>query len=80
VVYKEWPVFENLDSNYGAILGGLRDKSKAAHRGPQSSFPHFYRKGLIGVWYYNLRNPLKATFGHPRDIEARPQIFVLKER
>jgi hypothetical protein len=29
-------------------------------------FP-FYRKGLIGVWYYNLRNPVKATpLGHLR--------------
>jgi hypothetical protein len=34
----------------------------------------FYRKGLIGVWYCNLRNPVKATsLGHPRQIEARPQ-------
>jgi hypothetical protein len=22
---------------------------------------YFYRKGLIAVWYYNLRNPVKAT-------------------
>jgi hypothetical protein len=34
----------------------------------------FYRKSLIGVWYCNLRNPVKATcLGHPRHIEARPQ-------
>jgi hypothetical protein len=34
----------------------------------------FYRKGLIRVWYCNLRNPVKATFlGHPKHIEARPQ-------
>jgi hypothetical protein len=34
----------------------------------------FNRKGLIGVWYCNLRNPVKATFfGHPRHIETRPQ-------
>jgi hypothetical protein len=74
VVYKKWPVFEYLDSNYGAILGGLRDKRKAVYRGPQSTFPSFYRKGLIGAWYYNLRSPLRVTsLGHPRDIEARPQ-------
>jgi hypothetical protein len=37
-------------------------------------FFSFYRKGLIGVWYCNLRNPVKATsLGHPRHIEARPQ-------
>jgi hypothetical protein len=36
-------------------------------------FP-FYRKGLIGLWYCNLRNPVKATsLSHPRHIEARPQ-------
>jgi hypothetical protein len=29
VAYKEQPVFEYLDSNYGAILGGPRDKRKA---------------------------------------------------
>jgi hypothetical protein len=35
---------------------------------------YFYRKGLIGVWYCNLRNPVKASsLGHPRHIEARPQ-------
>jgi hypothetical protein len=35
---------------------------------------YFYRKGLIGVWYCNSRNPVKATsLGHPRHIEARPQ-------
>jgi hypothetical protein len=34
----------------------------------------FTEKGLIGVWYYNLRNTLKATsLGHPRDTEAKPQ-------
>jgi hypothetical protein len=49
-------------------------KKKLYNRGPQYTFSHFYRKGLIGVWYYNLRSPLKATsLGHPRDIEARPQ-------
>jgi hypothetical protein len=37
-------------------------------------FVPFYRKGLIGVWYCNLRNPVKATsLGHPRHIEARLQ-------
>jgi hypothetical protein len=72
--YKEWPVFEYLDSNYGTILGGLRDKRKVVCRGSQSTFPPFYRKSLIGVWYYNFRNPVKATsLGHPRDIEVRPQ-------
>jgi hypothetical protein len=31
----------------------------------------FYRKGLMGVRNYNLRNPVKATsLGHPRHIEA----------
>jgi hypothetical protein len=74
VAYKEWPVFEYLDSNYGAILGGSGDKRKTVYRGPQSTFPLFYRKGLIRIWYYNLRSPLKATsLGHPKDIEARPQ-------
>jgi hypothetical protein len=67
-------VFEYLDSNYGAILGGPGDKGKVVCRGPQSTCPPFYRKGLIGVWYYNLKSPLKATsLGHPRDTEARPQ-------
>jgi hypothetical protein len=28
VAYKEWKVFEYLDSNYGANLGGLRDERK----------------------------------------------------
>jgi hypothetical protein len=65
VSYKEWPAFEYLDSNYGDILGGLGDKRKAVYREPQSLFPPFYRKGLIGVLYYNLRNLLKATsLGH----------------
>jgi hypothetical protein len=74
VAYKEQPVFEYLDSNYGAILGGPRDKRKAVYWGPQSAFPLFYRKGLIGVWYYNLGSPLKATsFDHPVLIGARPQ-------
>jgi hypothetical protein len=74
VAYKEWPVFEYLDSNYGAILGCPRDKRKAVHRGTQSTFPLFYRKGLLGVWYYNLRSLLKASsLGYPRNIEARPQ-------
>jgi hypothetical protein len=69
-----WPVFEYLDNNYGAILGDLGDKRKAVYRRPQSTFPPFYRKGLIGIWYYNLRSLLKATsLGHPEDIEARPQ-------
>jgi hypothetical protein len=37
-------------------------------------FFYFYRKGLIGVWYCNLRNPVKTTsFDHPKHIEARPQ-------
>jgi hypothetical protein len=37
-------------------------------------FFNFYRKGLIGVWYCNLRNTVKATtLGHPRHTEARPQ-------
>jgi hypothetical protein len=74
VAYKEWPEFEYLDSNYGGILGGPRDQRKAVHREPQSTFPPFYRKGLIRVWYCNLRNPLKATFfDHTRDIVVRPQ-------
>jgi hypothetical protein len=47
---------------------------KAAYRETQSTFLPFYRKGLIGVWYYNLRSPLKATsLGHPRDIRSRTQ-------
>jgi hypothetical protein len=49
VAYKEQTVFEYLDSNYGAIMGGPRDKRKAVYRGPQSTYPPFYRKGLIGV-------------------------------
>jgi hypothetical protein len=53
------------------VVSEIKEK---LYRGPQSTFPPFYRKGLIGVWYYNLRSPLKATsLGHPRDIEARPQ-------
>jgi hypothetical protein len=74
VAYKEWPVFEYLDSSYRAILGGLRDKRKAVYRGPQSTFFPFYRKDLIGVSYCNLRYPVKATsLGHLRDTEAKPQ-------
>jgi hypothetical protein len=74
VAYQEQLVLEYLDNNYGTILGGPRDKRKAVYRGLQSTFPPFYRKGLIGEWYYNLRSPLKATsLGHPRDIGARPQ-------
>jgi hypothetical protein len=74
VAYKEQPASEFLDSNYGTIPGDPRDKRKPVHRGPQSTFPPFYRKDLIGVWYYNLRGPLKAiSLGHPRDIGARPQ-------
>jgi hypothetical protein len=43
------------------------------YKGPQFIY-FFYRKGLIGVWYCNLRNPVKATFlGHPRHTKARPQ-------
>jgi hypothetical protein len=34
VAYKEWPVFEYLDSNYGAILGGLGDKRKVVYSIP----------------------------------------------
>jgi hypothetical protein len=35
---------------------------------------YFYRKDLIGVWYCNLRNPVKASsLGHPRHIEAKSQ-------
>jgi hypothetical protein len=67
-------MFEYLDSNYGANLGGLRDNRKAIYRGSQSTFFPFYRKGLTGVWYCNLRNPVKATsLGHLRDTEAKPQ-------
>jgi hypothetical protein len=56
------------DSEYWSGLEG-----RNLYRGPQFTF-YFYRKGLIGVWYYNLRNPVKATsLGHPRHIEARPQ-------
>jgi hypothetical protein len=41
------------------------------YRGPQFTFPPFYRKGLIAVWYCNLRNTVKVTsLGHPRHIEA----------
>jgi hypothetical protein len=74
MAYKEWPVFEYLDSNFGAILGGPEDKREAVYRGPQSTFPPFHRKGLIGVLYFNLRKPVKATsLGHPRDTEVRCQ-------
>jgi hypothetical protein len=67
-------VFEYLDSNFRAILGSLGDKRKAAYEVPQSTFPPFYRKSIIGVWYYNLRNTLQATsLGHPRDTEFKPQ-------
>jgi hypothetical protein len=72
-MYKEWPAFEYLDSNYGAILGGLRDERKVVCRVPQSTFFPFYRKGLIGVWYCNLRNPVKATSHLLRDNEDKAQ-------
>jgi hypothetical protein len=55
VAYKEQPGSEYLDSNYGAILSDPGDKRKAAHKGSQSTFPPFYRKGLIRV-----RGSLKA--------------------
>jgi hypothetical protein len=46
--------------------------------GTSVHFVSFYRKGPIGVWYCNLRNPVKATsLGHPRHIEARPQYKYL---
>jgi hypothetical protein len=51
VTYKEWPVFEYLNSNYEAILGGLGDEGKVVCMAPQSTFYPFYRKSLIGVWY-----------------------------
>jgi hypothetical protein len=74
VAYKEWPVFEYLNSNYGAILGDLRDERRVVYRVPQSIFFSFYRKGIIGIWYCNLRNSVKATsLGHPRYTEARLQ-------
>jgi hypothetical protein len=74
VAYKEWPEFEYLDSNYGANLGGLRDKRKVVYRGPRFTFPPFYRKGIIGIWYCNSSNTVKATsLSHPRYTEARPQ-------
>jgi hypothetical protein len=42
----------------------------------ESTFSPFYRKGLIGVWYYTLRNPVKATsLGHPRDDQERCGVF-----
>jgi hypothetical protein len=28
VAYKEWPLFEYLNHNYGANLGGLRDENE----------------------------------------------------
>jgi hypothetical protein len=28
MAYEEWPVFEYLDGDYGANLGGLRDERK----------------------------------------------------
>jgi hypothetical protein len=53
--------------------GGLEGRN--LYRGPQfTGFFYIYRKGLIGVWYCNLRSPVKATsLGHPRHTEARPQ-------
>jgi hypothetical protein len=72
--YRAWPSFECLGGSNGAILDDPRDKRKAVHRESQSIFPPAYRKELIGVWYYNLRSPLKPTSPcHPRDIGARPQ-------
>jgi hypothetical protein len=74
VAYEEQPESEYLDSNYEAILGDPGDKRKAAHRRPQSTFYPFYRKGLIGLRYYNLRSHLKATsLGYPKEIGARLQ-------
>jgi hypothetical protein len=74
VAYKKWPVFEYLNSNYGVILGGLRDEGEIVYRLSQSTFFPFYRKGLNGVWYCNLKNSVKATsLGHLRDTEAKPQ-------
>jgi hypothetical protein len=65
-----WP---KKNSNYGTILGGPGDKGKVVNRVPRSIFFPFYRKGLIGVWYCNLRNPVKAIFpGLLRDMEAKP--------
>jgi hypothetical protein len=49
------------------------------YKGSQFTFPPFYREGLNGVWYYNLRSPVKTTsLGHPRYTEARPQYKASK--
>jgi hypothetical protein len=50
VAYKEQPVFEYLDNNYGAILGGHGDVYKGirVYKGSQSTFPPFYKKRFNG--------------------------------
>jgi hypothetical protein len=45
-------------------------------KGPQFTFLPVYRKGLIGVWHCNLRNPVKATsLGHLRYCGSKLPIF-----
>jgi hypothetical protein len=65
-------MFEYVDSNYGVILGGPRDKRKAVYRGPQFTFLPFTEKSNWSIVLY-FKEPLKSiSLGHPRDIEARP--------
>jgi hypothetical protein len=47
------------------------------YKGPQFPFAPFYKKSLIGVWYCNLRDPVKAaSLGHLRDTKAKPHYKV----
>jgi hypothetical protein len=79
--YKAWPRLGYLSGSHGVVLGDPGEKRKSLHRGSQSIFPPAYRKDLVGLWYYNLRSPLKGTSpSHPRDIESikKDEGFSLK--
>jgi hypothetical protein len=53
------------------VVSEIKEKLYIGYLNP---FFSLFRKGLIGVWYCNLRNHVKAIFpGLLRDIEAKPQ-------
>jgi hypothetical protein len=82
VAYKEWPVFEYLDSIYGANLGGLRDENEKFrdHSNTHYSSSGYNLEltiGLQGVglvargvrwgWEQGLHNVLPTPHTYTRD-------------
>jgi hypothetical protein len=54
------------------VVSEMKEKLYVGYLNPL--FFHFYRKGLIGVWYSNSRNPVKPISpGLLGDTEAKPQ-------